>query len=435
MINDNELELFIAQGIEVLRKERRKRPQKKDIYYYVQDFQENYMLDYDIFSNIFDNMIEEGKIYDKYKDLYDKESFYNKSQINNSQIQNTPFCDVNNPLVTPSKNSLNNLDNLTSPNTTTLINIKDLNTLIEKKVNESIAPYINNLASLLNDYEKMITEKDELEQLNVRIKYELKDLDTAHELNKQLSKENAFLKKELQSKDVIIKMLLDERSKVIVKDIKNDTNIKVNKSNNDVQSTVVENNNLAGLDHKAANISSEETEFSIVNRKKSNKRQITLIGDSIIKNIEAHRMKACMKSNEKIYVKSFPGAKLADMQDYVRPSQRYDPDLFILHTGSNDLNSVKTPEEISEEIIKLALNLKTDKNEIVVSGIIGRKDQHNGKGVMVNKLLKTKCATNTLGFMDNTNILIKKHLNGSGIHLNHEGTKALADNFLKIIDL
>ena len=61
--------ILIAEGIVVLRKERRMRPQKKDIYYYVQDFQENNMLDYDLFCNVFDNMIEEGKIYDKYKDL------------------------------------------------------------------------------------------------------------------------------------------------------------------------------------------------------------------------------------------------------------------------------------------------------------------------------------------------------------------------------
>ena len=58
MNNHKELETLIAEGIVALRKKRRMRPQKKDIYYYVQDFQENNMLDYDLFCSVFDNMIE-----------------------------------------------------------------------------------------------------------------------------------------------------------------------------------------------------------------------------------------------------------------------------------------------------------------------------------------------------------------------------------------
>ena len=34
--------------------------------------------------------------------------------------------------------------------------------------------------------------------------------------------------------------------------------------------------------------------------------------------------------NEKIYVKSYPGAKIADIQDHVKPSQRYEPNLITL---------------------------------------------------------------------------------------------------------
>ena len=95
MNNHKELETLIAEGIVVLRNERRMRPQKKDIYYYVQDFQENNMLDYDLLCNVFD-MIEEGKIYDKYKDSENKESYYNNTKTINSQDLFTPFSDMNN---------------------------------------------------------------------------------------------------------------------------------------------------------------------------------------------------------------------------------------------------------------------------------------------------------------------------------------------------
>ena len=193
MNNHKELETLIAEGILVLRKERRMRPQKKYIYYYVQDFQGNNMLDYDLFCNVFDIMIEEGKIYDKYEDSENKES-YNNTTIINSQDLFTPFSDMNNSLVTPTHESLNNL-------TSRSINVKDLNNVIEEKVKESMEPFVNKLASLLNAYESLITEKHEIEQLNVRMKYELKDLETARVLNKQLTKENEFLKTELTSKN------------------------------------------------------------------------------------------------------------------------------------------------------------------------------------------------------------------------------------------
>ena len=54
-------------------------------------------------------MIEEGKIYDKYKDSENKESYYNNTKIINSQDLFTRSSDMNNSLVTPTHESLNNL--------------------------------------------------------------------------------------------------------------------------------------------------------------------------------------------------------------------------------------------------------------------------------------------------------------------------------------
>ena len=38
------------------------------------------------------------------------------------------------------------------------------------------------------------------------------------------------------------------------------------------------------------------------------------------------------------------------MKDHVKPSVRYSPDYFILHVGTNDLSSDKSPEEIARSI-------------------------------------------------------------------------------------
>ena len=167
---------------------------------------------------------------------------------------------------------------------------------------------------------------------------------------------------------------------------------------------------------------------------KSTKRQITVLGTSMSKNIQAYRMKQCIKPNERIYIKSFSGATIRDLVDHSKPSQRYDPDLYILHGGGNDLSSIKNPEEIASELMKLATDLKTDTNDVIVSSIIARKDKFNEKGIEVNKLLRLKCSQLSFGFIDNSNLGFK-HLNNSGINLNYLGNAALAINFLKVINI
>ena len=91
--------------------------------------------------------------------------------------------------------------------------------------------------------------------------------------------------------------------------------------------------------------------------------------------------------------------------------------------------------EISDEVIKLALNIKSDENEVVVSGILARNDDKNTKVTEVNDILKTECSRFALVFLNNNNIVPKKHMKGGGVHMNYSGTVALANNFLKIINV
>ena len=263
---------------------------------------------------------------------------------------------------------------------------------------------------------------------------------------KTLNDEISFLRKELQSKDAIIQKMLNEY--VSTNNIKRDnTATDLTQVNNAIRNNserVTDNNNIdpGEVNTRVNNIQeienkSETTDnkFETVKPRNTikNKRRITLVGDSIIKNIEQHRMQKCLKSNEKIYVKSFSGATTSDMFDYISPSKRYGSEVYLLHTGSNDLRSQSTPQEISDEIIKLALDVKNDDNEVVVSSIVSRDDNLNAKGMQVNDFLKTKCENRGFGFINNKNIHARKHLNGSGLHLNFNGTIALANNFLDFI--
>ena len=48
------------------------------------------------------------------------------------------------------------------------------------------------------------------------------------------------------------------------------------------------------------------------------------------------------------------------MNDYVKPSLKYDLDHIIIHVGTNDLRSEKTPLHIANEIIQLASEMKRE---------------------------------------------------------------------------
>ena len=72
------------------------------------------------------------------------------------------------------------------------------------------------------------------------------------------------------------------------------------------------------------------------------KRNITILGDSFIKNIKSFKMRQCMDINGIIHIKSFRGASVEYMVDYVKPSIKFKPDTFVLHCGPNDLRSEKS---------------------------------------------------------------------------------------------
>ena len=53
------------------------------------------------------------------------------------------------------------------------------------------------------------------------------------------------------------------------------------------------------------------------------------------------------------------------MKDYIKPSLIGNPDHFILHVGTNDLNTDRSPELIAKSIVDLATTLKGNSRDIV----------------------------------------------------------------------
>ena len=84
----------------------------------------------------------------------------------------------------------------------------------------------------------------------------------------------------------------------------------------------------------------------------------------------------------------FVNAKTDDIYDHIKLTQRnFQPNVYISHVGTNSLTTDMTPEEICEKIITFSKHLKSESNEIVVSGIVPRGDFYWENGKAVNKLV------------------------------------------------
>ena len=107
----------------------------------------------------------------------------------------------------------------------------------------------------------------------------------------------------------------------------------------------------------------------------------------MLKGIEQQKLRKGLNNKERVFVKHFSGATVEDMKNDVIPSKKkYENDLVILLVGTNDLRDQKAATEIAKEIVELAIDMKTEKNDIMISGIIPRRDNLNGKAMEVNKL-------------------------------------------------
>ena len=156
--------------------------------------------------------------------------------------------------------------------------------------------------------------------------------------------------------------------------------------------------------------------------------KVLIIGDSILKDIKPDKVQNKLHRKRNIISKCHRGATLNSIKSKVLDAIACEnPEVVVLHVGTNDLRTNKTPEEISTTLVDFVL--ETSKHAtICVSGLSHRSDNHHKKALAVNKLLSEKCCERNICFINNDNIS-KTHLNNSKLHLNAKGTKLLVKNF------
>ena len=143
-------------------------------------------------------------------------------------------------------------------------------------------------------------------------------------------------------------------------------------------------------------------------------------------------MKKSIDQNHNVCVRSFSGAKVKCMKDYVKPCIREkNLDYLIFHVGINELNSELPPERIAKSIIDVAKNNQSDSRIVSISGIVPRNDNFNTKATEVNKELSKMCDKEKLVFLSHSNINPKICLNKSKLHLNRNGYEKLRKSFIK----
>ena len=82
---------------------------------------------------------------------------------------------------------------------------------------------------------------------------------------------------------------------------------------------------------------------------------VAIVGDSMLKYINSGKLRKSL--NQNLLTKTFLGAKVADMQHYVKLTMAHAPECLILHVGSNDLKE-SSSHQISTSIVNLGLEIK-----------------------------------------------------------------------------
>ena len=165
------------------------------------------------------------------------------------------------------------------------------------------------------------------------------------------------------------------------------------------------------------------------------KKRVVILGDSTIKGLKWWKM----SSNKKgpiVNARSFPGCTIEDMESYMLPTLRKDPDEIILHVGTNNLKHDSSPRRVAEQVVNLVDNITQNhsKAKVTISGLLSRSDDNilASKVPKVNKVIRSFATNRGWSFIDHANIE-QNCLNKSGLHLNQQGSDKLSKNILSHI--
>ena len=164
------------------------------------------------------------------------------------------------------------------------------------------------------------------------------------------------------------------------------------------------------------------------NNNNKNKKVISIVGDSILKDIQGHDLST---DDHKVLIKSFSGATVNCMHHYIKPTMMHKPDTIIIHCGTNDLKKTKDTKEVAQKIADLAKTAQSinENTSVMISSLTPRNDRFKHQVNEVNDHLRKICNDMNIGYINHGNLDPNSHLNRSRLHLNRSGTALASRNF------
>ena len=308
---------------------------------------------------------------------------------------------------------------------------------------------------------RLLIQKEEAVKAIARF-FEKEENNVIENLNAEITsykKENHVLKDEIKSKQRIIDEILHQNSQLLK------LNKYFNKITGEKENLITdekENNITGGKENKKQDKENytmtkrkEDKEFiqkpeSLNQSQKPNvlpkplkkstdvahihekdQKKIFIVGDSMIKNITG----TGISRTNTVKMRPHPGATTIDINDYIKPELRQNPDVVIIHSGTNDLpNNVNTVKKIKKLIKEIEEYHQENTPQIAISSIINRYDQDYSEEIEnINDKLKRLCVSKGIFFIDNNNI-DRSCLNRGKLHLNKRGSSYLANNFKKFVN-
>lgn len=171
------------------------------------------------------------------------------------------------------------------------------------------------------------------------------------------------------------------------------------------------------------------------NNNNQGRKAIYIVGDSMIKELKGYELAKSIGHKRAVKVRSHPSAQIRCLADHIQPIIRNnDTEHVLLHIGTNDLKTEKTPVQICHDIMHLTSLIRDKGIKVSISGIIQRNDSLNNKVLLVNDSLKKICESVGVTYINNGNIRPDLHLNASRIHLNRRGNNIYISNIRKFLN-
>ena len=93
------------------------------------------------------------------------------------------------------------------------------------------------------------------------------------------------------------------------------------------------------------------------------------------------------------------------MSDCIKATKKdFNPDIYVLHVGTNELTLSNTTEQIAKLISDIDNSLNTDNKTAIVSNIVHRGNKNKEKSEKAIQIINNACVQSNIPVMNQTNI-------------------------------